>query len=200
MSIVRGATLALVLLFSASWGLAAQDAAPLAGPEEGIQVHGDWVVEVIRDGEVVSRNEFSNDLTTYGAGQLAALLSGSAVGGRWQVNAISRGSASEPLCESETSTSACRITEPGAAVGSPTLTVTVIGPDSDRLQLEGTTTAAIDFEITSVTTLLSTCPGSSTADACGGNTGGFFTTTSLPSPSPVVSGDQIRVTVVISFG
>ncbi len=54
-------------------------AAPTApkGQHEGIMVHGHWVIEVKNpDGTVTARREFENSIQPYGAGYLAALLSG----------------------------------------------------------------------------------------------------------------------------
>ncbi len=65
-------------------------AKPAGGPQEGIKVHGHWVIEVRNpDGSLAAHREFENSLATTagnnGGGVLAALLGGAITAGSWSV-------------------------------------------------------------------------------------------------------------------
>ena len=65
-------------------------AKPNGGPNEGIKVHGHWVIEVRNpDGSLAAHREFENSLATTagdnGGGVLAALLGGAITPGSWSV-------------------------------------------------------------------------------------------------------------------
>jgi hypothetical protein len=57
------------------------------GPQEGIKIHGHWVIEVRNpDGTLATRREFENSLETQGQQNLAALLARAASGGHWLIS------------------------------------------------------------------------------------------------------------------
>jgi len=65
---------------------AAGESKPAKSGQEGIKVHGHWVIDVRNpDGSLAQHREFENSLTLNGTYVLAALLSGSAVPGNWAV-------------------------------------------------------------------------------------------------------------------
>jgi hypothetical protein len=65
---------------------AAGETKPAKSGQEGITVHGHWVIDVRNpDGSLAQHREFENSLTLNGTYVLAALLSGSAVPGNWAV-------------------------------------------------------------------------------------------------------------------
>ena len=90
----------------------------------------------------------------------------------------------------------------GAGYIFPTLTISAptSGADAQKVVLSGTATAQADGTIGNVDTRVSFCaPTVATATGCA-ETGYIpFTDTTLASPVPVVTGQQIVVTVKISF-
>lgn len=184
----------LTTLFAAGSGTAQE----LPGPaDDRIAVHGDWVIEVIRDGEVVIRTAFSNDLTGQGAGLLSEALAGERVFATWDMDAVdSNFAGTEPLCA-----------DPGGAAGFCIMrqsqgTVSA-SSTAEGLELIGTNTVTQDGAINRVRTISRGCVGTLAPADCplvGPDvSGGEFTQRILDTPIPVQSGDRIEVTVLISF-
>ena len=196
---LRNIGLALALMLFSSATLSAQDTAPPTGPQEGIAIHGDWVIEVIRDGEVVSRNEFSNDLLPQGREKLANLLLGSQSVGTWSVQ-FNPGLGPDSYCLGAAAAGlpGCLIIQEGQIEG-PEINLQVTQPTPGVVELSGTTDVLLDFTITEVATGFQQCGSDVTPAACLLVGIGNFTGTTLASPEPVVDGDRIQVTVVISF-
>lgn len=157
------------------------------GAFEAITVHGTWQIEV-RDanGDLVRRREFQNLLTETGQAALANVLGRTTVVLPWFV-ALSDGENPAHPCVRDAVPVPCLIGEPELPGGTSdwflTLTVDVVGRE---LVLNGTATAQADGNISAVTTVIA-------GDL------GVFTGTSI-SPIPVVEGQNIIVTVTLSFG
>jgi len=176
----------------------AQPARALAaarGADQGIKVHGDWIIEIKSpDGKVLQRHEFANAVSGGGPNALANLLARNLVVSLWRVAAYSTNA---NLCNNSTY-SFCYIEEPAslASGGSvvKTLTVAVV---NRALVLSGTFTATSDTPIYMVGTSFSYCPSSS--PACSGPSVTAFTEKMLDSPISVLSGQLVAITVRISF-
>jgi hypothetical protein len=181
---------ALMAVVMASCGGATPEA---AGPAEGIQVHGDWTIDIYNaDGSLDGHTEFSNDLLESGAQILGRLLTGNAsTSGLWTINFFEFGG---ELCPTDVS-GRCRISSVVSELidtGGTTLTETV--------RLQGSATAETDGLITSVSTNPGTCGGNQAPDACPTDRGSFdFTYTNLADPQPVSAGQVVSIEVLISF-
>ena len=169
-------------------------AEPSGGTQEGIKVHGRWIIEVRDpDGTLVSRTEFDNALQGGGA-TLAKVLSRERVVGEWRVSLFNLVSTLNP-CEGATSTPAsCGITESDESSPNlfPTLTVTRSG---EQVVLSGTATAQRGGAINRVSTTLKDCHPA-VPSSCSSQ--GQFTTQTITSV-PVSQGQGILVTVTLSF-
>lgn len=211
-------------------GLSVEAAPPLgpAGDADEIALHGDWVIQVAEpDGRIVSRTEFTNDLTPEGRTALWQLLLGESQVGTW--NVAMRG---------PTGTRMSVISDgPGGG-----LAVTARG---DQLVLAGSFMAVGSGRISSVESGLATCTldelrgaitfyWASTEDtptgyhavpplrppgrlcslvdesqelyengygnwAVGSRTERVFTETSVPRPVEITSGQRVSVEVVFTF-
>jgi len=175
-----------------------------SGLAEGIEVHGHWVIEVKDpDGKTVERREFDNALNNIGAEALSRILARQQILIEWFVN-ISGSEGMSPCLL--LGPFRCIITEftAGPALF-PTLEATVDDTVqfNQKLVLNGTATAQRNGNITSVGTQVRTCTASVTGTFCQTNpSSGFkypFTGTVLPSPVDVLQGQEIQVTVTISF-
>ena len=149
------------------------------GSNEGIQVHGHWTIEVTNpDGSLATRTEFENALTQPGAQSLAAVLTGNF--------ALAEGSI-DLTVESEELTG-CNNDDgdfvfPYNSVASRVL-------DGSVSRWTASFTALTADQILSV----ATCTSGSA-----GKDGPVFTEKTLDSPVPIVEGQEIEITVEISF-
>jgi hypothetical protein len=187
-----------------------QDAGAVAsegdGVGEGIQVHGDWVIEVRNtDGSVAERREFENALQS-GTGTLflANSLARVATPGVWGVF-VTGGPAAQPCGNAA---AGCLMREPISsnldqwpATHFPTLTVSSTGQDPSsppQVVLQGNFAAPQDGSINIVRTI--NCwsqPPNVDPSAC--NNSQVITETNISTPVNVVAGQQVLVTVRISF-
>jgi hypothetical protein len=166
------------------------------GPDESIGVSGHWVIEVRDpDGTLVTRREFHNALN--GAGRLSEHLRGVLTPGPMRVVLSCLSSPCVAPCPGR-----CSITE-ARAVGTATsslfknLTVT---PLSTGYELRGFAVASADGEIERVLTFVGVCPPTVAPASCTVSQEAFsLTATNLSSPVPVASGQQVLVTVSVSF-
>jgi hypothetical protein len=183
--------------------------APVGGPSEGIRVHGDWTIEIRQpDGSLVSRSQFQNALTSMGRYRLSTFLSRANTPGAWAVTLDGTTSSTTPcrLVDGTTPTS-CNVVEsisglPTSGYVSKNLTVSVptSGPNASKLVLSGSMTAGYDGDVKTVGTYNWVCSSATAPDSCTGTTGPYsITVTSLGTAIPVSAGQQILVTVVISF-
>jgi hypothetical protein len=180
-----------------------------AGPSEGIQVHGDWTIEVYNedgslDRSVAFKNAFQGEtaMTTW-------LSHGSTVG-PWSINMYSAVNEDWPCVNNDGVKSACNIMEqfdpPQTDTAHTTFTLSVttddrggaIGAD-DSLVLGGAITASSTGEISIVQTTAAMCSIDDVWPACSGGSTDTFTYKELDAPIPVTEGQLIDVEVVISF-
>lgn len=140
--------LAVVALIAASCGGATPEA---AGPNEGIQVHGDWTIDVYNpDGSLDQHREFSNAFV--GARPMAAILTRAQSVREWRIEFGSE-SGSQP-CVIELLKPLCLINEttevfPDSGQSSSNLMVGR-GPNDDMVVLSGSFTASAAGEISQV--------------------------------------------------
>lgn len=181
---------------------ASQPADSPGGTREGIVVHGHWTIEVHEQGgALVQRREFENSLMTNASHDLAEVLAHQNSVGFWEV--IFGGPAE--ACSDGTNPMRCILYETGASDPPPspdyfkTLTVDAptSGPNTGKFVLTGNATPTLGGGINFVATVISICPYGS-ATPCGSYTD-YFTSTFLASPIAVSAGQQVLVTVVISF-
>jgi len=214
-----GVTLAFLLMLAVGMlatgpeGASAGEAASgqAAGPVEGIKVHGHWTIEVRDpDGTLVERREFDNAIVSNGEEFLTQLLARSQSLGNWQIRASCPVSA---VCvDSDTDpVTACLIVELGDPMALDdyifeTLSVgTTASPPDYSLNLSGYLTAQLDGAIAAVETIVLYCGSDTAPDDCVGagvpprEGMSNVTGTTLPSPVPVLTGQQVLVSVVISF-
>jgi hypothetical protein len=177
------------------------------GENEGIAVHGAWTIKVLSpDGQLVSSTSFENSYnpTTI----LPDVLARNGGIGFWEIGVM--GNASAPCTNAAGNPSPCAITEPGGWEGGPNVFKTLVvsaphsGADAFKLVLSGSATAQRDSSIDYVNTLAQLCTNSDYAlnSPCGPAglaTTGNFTQRTLATSIPVVTGQQILVTVIISF-
>lgn len=160
-----------------------------------VTVHGQWTI-VVRNKQhrIVARRHFENALVSSGAGVLARLLSRASAAGSWGVN-IGFGAIVDSL---------------NTATDSPpfyknlTVTAPTTGPDANKVVLSGTATPSSDTTINNVDTYLGECTGPATA-GCVSPASTQFTHKALdglngdPAAVPVAAGQQVAVTVKLSF-
>ena len=218
-----GVTLAFLLMLAVGLLLTGSEAVAEAGSEaatageaapaqaggqvEGIVVHGHWTIEVRDpDGTTVERREFDNALATTGNMMLTSILGRDKTVGNWQVWTTSL--AGSEVCEEPAGTAdtQCHIAESGdpyAAFNNffQTLVVSLPAGPPYTLNLSGSLTAQRDGSIQSVNTVLVFCGSAVASDACVGTgaSSAWITDTLLPSPVAALTGQQVLVTVVISF-
>lgn len=190
----------------------AQTAPADGGPGEAVRVHGHWTIEIREpDGSLVRTVEFENALTPEGAVTLPELLARTRSVGTWSIELTG----SNRACRFGAIRASCLLIEaqdtpayPAAAFPNafPTLRVRVPAatePNAGKLVLAGTATAQSDGDVGVVITFLVVCDPSAPPTSCGSfsaNRGGLpFTGATLQPSQSVTAGQQILVTVVISF-
>lgn len=211
---MSAAVLAVTLLMMGCSAAAPVPAAssPAAGspqgglPQEGIKVHGHWTIEVRNaDGTIAEVRDFENALMSSGAAGLSNILGRTRSVGGWQITLYGSPVASGAF---QTAPGIYQgiITETGGQYGNSgpgyfeTLTVNVptTGANADKLVLSGTAIAMNDGNVRTVTTELHALPSNQVPSPTYG--GAYsFTSTTLASPITLLAGQQLLVTVVISF-
>ena len=190
---IFAAALAVAVVGTAGASLMQRMAAPPSATQ--VTVHGQWTI-IVRNKhhKIVARRHFENALVASGAGTIAKLLAGQAAAGSWGVNigccaiidAIDSSSDSPPFYKN-------------LVVTAPTT-----GPDANKVVMSGTATPSADTTINSVDTYLGLCTAPATA-GCTGPANPQFTHKALdglngdPAAVPVAAGQQVAVTVKLSF-
>src|SRR5262245_7003057 len=170
-------------------------------PQEGIRVHGRWVIEVRDpDGKLVRRRAFENSLEFIGREQLPLLLTRMRTPGFWSVGILGN----VPLC-----TSGCQIRQQVAdpSPGTPGTLQVSLSSAGTEIILSGTLIADNPGAIGFVSTTLGGCDPNVPPENCHNfglstpNAAGFFTARNLSGPEQIsVAAKQIiQVTVTISF-
>lgn len=190
--------LAVLALMAASCGGVLPEA---GGPSEGIQVHGDWTIDIYNeDGSLDRSLTFSNGLLSNGAAIIASALAGQSTIGVWGVTIA--GANGVELCPSGPDVNGgCWIPVTRAFT-----TTEDLAGDSARetLRLSGSTTVEVDGSIAAVSTNVGSCePSVAPADCFPVNRDNGFTAKTLDEdgldPIPVIAGQQVQVQVDISF-
>ena len=197
----RAASLTLAI------ALVAHTAAAEARQEStsSVKVHGHWTIEVRNpDGTLAEHREFENALIGSGASVLAKVLARVERAGVWMVQllgvgpcSIAGGVASECIViEAPPPANPPTLTDPFYLFRNLTVTVPTSGPNLGRVVLAGHATATSSdggLLINKVATWQNTCE--LPTGVCYGSS---FSEKSIP-PLPVVKGQIIQVTVVLSF-
>lgn len=167
------------------------------GPSEGIQVHGDWTIDVYNeDGSLDEHLEFSNALTANGAQTLIELLSADRSGGPWNFE----------IGESTSPAEVCPTTGfQGRCFVSP-IAAELVDSDGDgtpeTLRLAGSADIEADGQIEYVVTVNRTCVDTiAPADCSSGGVFRRFTEKTLDpgDVAAVTAGQTVQVQVEISF-
>jgi hypothetical protein len=172
--------------------------------QEGVRVHGAWTITVRNpDGSLDTRRASENSFENPQA--LSNFLARDRTVGYWWIEAES-GSNSENPCETSDGTpSKCRITEasstnfnwvfPGLDVSAPDS-----GDNANSVVVQGSFTAQKDGQVEFVRTHLGDCDPSTAPGNCNNTSPSPFTSKFFSSsPVSVTSGQQVNVSVVISF-
>lgn len=186
---------ALMALVLASCGGFSPDA---AGPSEGIQVHGDWTIDIYNeDGSLDEHVEFSNALVALGQESLVELLAAEQSAGRWNFE-IGEATTPAQVCPTTGFQGRCFV----APIDIETIDV---DQDSrlDTLRLSGSTEIEADGQVEFVRSVLKTCEGSISPSDCASGTGIFrsFTERALDpgDVAAVTAGQVVQVQIEISF-
>lgn len=158
-----------------------------SGPQEGIQVHGHWTIDIRKpDGTVVSHTDFENKLAGQGANFLTGLLAGQLSSGGWGITLGSPSAANEPCADASGNPASCVIESSLLVLGYDcpngntycftTLSITPNTPPTNPatgltgpavLTLQGTAVAGNNLgSIGYVNTFISLCTGSTSPSAC----------------------------------
>lgn len=183
-----------VALAAAAIGAAAAHAA--APRPDGITVHGWWTLTVRDHGRVVAKRQFENALTpTTGAETLAAIFMRQEVPWTWAIT-VQDTPGHKGICAAG---HACLIAEPSVAgADSQNLVVESVANGGGKLRLRGSIEAAVDGQITNVATSMGVCsPDKSFCRPP--DTSSDFTNKRLASALQLQAGQQLSVSVVLSF-
>jgi hypothetical protein len=159
------------------------------GMQDGVTVHGDWVIEVRNpDGSLAHRRAFKNALV--GGPLLASLLARTYAPGAWSILLDGDG------CSTLNREIACVIRESDGQLA------VSLAPGGSQVVLTGVVTASNPAAslVTAVSTSLNVCdPAVLPAADCPLVTVAAFSAVTLPVPVPVTHGQMARVTVTFSF-
>ena len=167
--------------------------APAGRPSEGIKVRGHWLIEVRNpDGTLASRTEFNNALNLGGPTGLAKVLSREITVGLWSIFLTGN---PKPC----TGNVDCVITESNSpSVEAHVFKTLTVVRNGSSVVLAGTATVANTTSINGVaTTFLNCAPSTPPASTC--VVGPIIDLTVASVSVAVVAGQQVQVTVVISF-
>lgn len=182
-------------------------------PQEGIKVHGLWVIEVKNpDGGLVERREFENELMKgSGVQALLDLLTRSYSAGLWSIYLFSDNPADpQPCLQSSGVGVFCSVEEPSTLLSGPYVfkNLKVSKSDSNAtmsgtMTLSGNAIPQKAAPIKTVQTSVLLCPsGIAPANTPADSTcirHSDFTRATLPTPVNVSAGQTVQVTVTFSF-
>ena len=179
------ALFAAVALIAAGCGGASPET---AGPSEGIQVHGDWTIDVYdEDGMLDQHVEFSNALLTSGGQWLASVVTGGLTAGTWGI--IARDQNNDPGAPCGDGASVCQNSNVDVSVAGGAFTLSAA--------FDATRAGVVEV----VETQTWSCPSDSAPAACDENAAiaNLFTGTTLPETIAIEAGQTFDVQVEISF-
>lgn len=169
--------------------------------DEGIRVHGHWVLTFYKpEGGIDRVVEFDNALQVGGAETLSSILTREEVIGEWQI-LLADGAGAQHVCGPIGSPAPCHIVEPTNTVSSPTSTNLTVTNLTNSVELNGSVTATNDGAIEAVSTRLVTCASNISPDNCEGvnvTQGSGFTIATIPTEA-VSEGQLVEITVTLSF-
>jgi hypothetical protein len=175
---------------------AVADAAPEKPGTEGIKVHGHWTIEVTNpDGTLAERREFENALWGSGGTLLASLISRQVTVNTWGIILTAPSLDLSPFLLADSSPTEGYITESNYTASCPcifknlTVDTPSSGTNAGKAVFSGNATAQRGGQINQVKTSV----------LWGSGYAGTFTYTTLSSALSLTTGQQINVTVVISF-
>jgi hypothetical protein len=174
--------------------------------QEGIKVHGHWAIDVRNpDGTLVSHREFENALVggaVGGGAYLSNILARNLSVGRWE---ISLGGGTTGPCQAGAASAWCFIAEGSGPFANANYApgLAVSASVSGWFMLSGSVKAVNTASISWVNSLVVACaasiaPASPCTDANGGTFYGL-TSASITPGINVIAGQDISVTVTISF-
>jgi hypothetical protein len=160
------------------------------GPQEGIKVHGHWVIDVRDpDGTLVSHNEFENALiqggSFSGSAALASVLTSQRTVAGWSVQLFGSACTGGQFI-------ACVIGDAMVPVGPFTANNLQVSTATETVTLSGMIAAPVTGTIPVVETLVRTL-------GTGGEIFFHFSHKDLPTPTSVKAGQMVQVTVTFSF-
>ena len=159
------------------------------------------------DGNLVERREFDNALGSNGSLVICKFLGRQNSVGAWTVGLSGgTGNVPPPFVNSENAATGGSIVESGYPITGPqifpnlTVNIPTAGENANKLVLSGTATAGKNGQIEMVTTTVYRLPPSQTPQSSYVGEGIYvLTATTLSSPISLALGQQVLVTVVISF-
>jgi hypothetical protein len=198
------AAFSVALTLTTAHGPVAANQPGKPGSTETIKVEGNWTLEVRnRDGSVASVQHFQND-PTQAAQAISTILTRSYSPGYFWMS-LGSNSANGP-CISAGNPTSCILTDPndGGSFTANSSTFKTLTTSQSGFQatitLKGSITAQRNGVVDQVDTSIWVCP-SSTPPNTPCNSGAFwpFTARTLAAAIPLVTGQQLLVTVVLSF-
>jgi hypothetical protein len=182
----------------------AQHGSPSAKVER-VKVEGHWKIEVRNpDGRLVTVRRFHNDPTNANSA-IATILARAYTPSYWWIT-LGSNTGAGPACLSSGTPVFCRLIDAndlGAFAASPnsfkTLTTSNSGVQTS-ITLTGSMNAQRDGDVNTVATNLSVCSNTvAPSTACGTSSFWPFTQRTLGSPISLVTGQQLLVTVTLTF-
>lgn len=160
-----------------------------------IKLHGAWTLQIREHGRTLRTVRFHNELSNPGA--LVKFLSRQNSVGQWAVGIGNQ------VCGTPTTPLFCWDDEGGgggvAQTHNVVMTTPSSGPDAGMLVLKASIPMGVDGSITTVNTALRQCDASAAPSvSCSGGDFGL-TRRNLPSAIDVVAGQQVLITVKLSF-
>ena len=181
------------------------NSAPGGVPQEGIKVHGHWTIEVTNpDGTLAERREFENALTSSGASTMARFMGRRNSVGGWVVYLWTT-TGTAPFMDTQGNNNMALILEPSYALSDAVyfknlvVDVPTTGVNANKLVLSGNATAQRDGVINRVITAVNQLDATLPPSGAYVSSWQFFTQSDLATAVTVSGGQQIAVTVVISF-
>jgi hypothetical protein len=173
-----------------------------SGRNEGIKVHGHWVIEVFNpDGSKAARHEFENSLAASGSQTLAGVLARTSTPARFSLflHAVPPDVSPWPGADGFIVDAAAVPAQGTGPHTFPTLTTQLTGSNSNQILIKGTATAVSQGVIDEVLTMLDFCSPSVAPSACNAPSTTNFFTGATPPQIPLAAGQIVQVTVTISF-
>jgi hypothetical protein len=192
-ALLVGAAAVSVAVVSAS----SHSAGTVSAQQSTVRVHGLWMIKVrSRAGRIVAQRRFENALT--GPGALAQILARQQSVGFWSV--VLNAPVDKP-CDANGTATACLIAEYGSLTSNRSNNLTISYDSSAQATvLSGSINASRTGQVEDVSTYVYLCdPTNPPSSPCGIGSPPQITAKQLIPPVDVQSGQQISVTVQITF-